>query len=201
MRLILIRHGQTDENKEKRYLGHFDSPLNNTGKQQIESLVERLKLLKVKGACYSSDLLRAVETSEIICNAYSLELMVNPDLRELHFGDWDCHTYDELNEKYTYSLNQWISNPFLYAPPNGETLTQLGSRVDRWVEEIIFSKDGEDCLIVSHGGPIRWILSKWLFQDEQQFWNVQNIHHGEGIILDVDVTRNIWKLVGEVAHM
>lgn len=200
MRLILIRHGQTDENKENRYLGHFDSPLNSTGRQQVEGLVERLRKQEVRGNCYSSNLLRAVETSEIICNAFSLEFKVYQDLRELHFGDWDCHTYDEINEKKPDDLHRWISNPYLYSPPNGETLTELGSRVDRWVEETIFSKCGEDCLVVSHGGPIRWILSKWVLHDIEQFWNVQNIRHGEGLILDVDLTRNIWKIVGDVAH-
>ncbi|HHW37362.1 MAG TPA: histidine phosphatase family protein [Bacillales bacterium] len=198
MRILLIRHGQTDENKQKCYLGHFDSPLNNTGRQQVEGLVKGLEELETRGVCYSSDLLRSVETSQIICNAFSLELKVYPDLRELHFGDWDCHTYDELNEKHSYSLNQWISNPFLYSPPNGETLAELGSRVDRWVKQIIFSNSGEDCLVVSHGGPIRWILSKWLLHDEEQFWNVENIRHGEGLILDVDVARNIWKVKGNI---
>ncbi|MEC1721542.1 histidine phosphatase family protein [Schinkia azotoformans] len=198
MRIILIRHGQTDENKENRYLGHFDSPLNSTGREQVEGLAESLKKLEARGICYSSDLLRAVETSKIICHAFSLDLKVYPDLRELHFGDWDCHTYDELNEKNSVGLHRWISNPFEYSPPNGETLTELGARVDRWVKQIIFSNGGEDCLVVSHGGPIRWILSKWLLHDESQFWNVQNIRHGEGLILEVDVIRNIWKHKGNI---
>lgn len=201
MRIILIRHGQTDENKEKRYLGHFDSSLNRTGRKQVEVLVEGLKKLEIRGFCYSSDLLRAVETSEIISNAFSLDLRIYPDLRELHFGDWDCHTYDELNEKNPNSLSQWISNPFLYSPPNGETLTALGSRVDHWVKHILFSQGGEDCLVVSHGGPIRWILSKWLLNDEQQFWNVPNISHGGALILDVDEAMNRWRVVGELEHL
>lgn len=198
MRIILIRHGQTDENKQKRYIGHYDSPLNDTGKQQVKGLAERLKKFDVRGNCYSSDLLRTVETSEIICNTFSLDLKVTPDLREIHFGDWECHTYDELHEKNPEDLHRWISNPHLYSPPNGETLTELGSRVDRWVEKIIFSKSEEDCLIVCHGGPIRWILSKWVLRDEAQFWNVQNISHGEGLMLDVDVARNIWKIKGNI---
>src|SRR5690606_19252857 len=132
----------------------FDSSLNCKGRQQIQSLVEKLKLIEVKGICYSSDLLRTLETSEIIGNAFSLEIKANPDLRELHFGDWDCHTYDELIEMDSNLLQHWISNPFQSSPPNGETLIQLGSRVDHWVNENILSK-GEDCLVVSHGGPIR----------------------------------------------
>lgn len=201
MRIILIRHGQTDDNKEKRYLGHFDSPLNNTGRQQVRDLAKRLKKLEIRGVCFSSDLLRAVETSEIICNDLLLDLKVYPDLRELHFGDWDRHTYDELNEKYPADLDHWISNPFLNSPPNGETLTELGARTDRWIERIIFSQGGEDFLIVSHGGPIRWILSKWLLNDEKQFWNVQNIRHGDGIILELDKSRKIWSVIGELSDL
>jgi broad specificity phosphatase PhoE len=201
MRIILIRHGQTDENKEKRYLGHYDSPLNSTGRQQVEDLVEKLKKLEIRGICYSSDLLRAFETSDIICNDLLLDLKVYPDLRELHFGDWDCHTYNELNVKNPDDLNRWISNPFLNSPPNGETLTELGARVDRWVERVISSQCEDDCLVVSHGGPIRWILSKWLLNDEQQFWNVQNIRHGEGLILDLDKTMKIWRVVGELSDL
>ncbi|MEH7119558.1 histidine phosphatase family protein [Neobacillus vireti] len=187
MRLIVVRHGETNDNAARRYLGHFDAPLNQQGRQQLKVLSEMLKRTEPQpiSAIYSSDLARAVESAQIIGNEFQLRPIAIFALRELHFGDFDCKTYEEIRQEDPERLEKWIQDPYLVAPPNGETLSQLGKRMDNWLETILSAEQPTGTImIVSHGGPIRWFLSKWVKGDLNDFWNVKGLGHGKAVIFE-----------------
>ncbi|GAA3326400.1 hypothetical protein GCM10020331_062150 [Ectobacillus funiculus] len=152
------------KNAARCYLGHFDACLNETGRQQIHRLAEHVRQVYGKEITriYCSDLSRTRESAEIIGSYLQLQPVSIHALRELHFGDWECETYDSIRERDL--LQEWIQNPFQIAPPHGETLQQLGNRVDTWLSHILLhEKEDETILVMSHGGPIRWVLAKWIF--------------------------------------
>ncbi|WP_379969813.1 histidine phosphatase family protein [Ectobacillus sp. sgz5001026] len=199
MKLIFIRHGQTNENAAHCYLGHYDAPLNETGRKQLFQLADQLKgkISTDKGKLYSSDLSRTMESAQIIGSALQLKPIPVVALRELDFGNWDCKTYEMITENESEWFEKWIHNPLEISPPNGETLHQLGVRFDKWLNETLLHKE-ETILVVSHGGPIRWFLSKWVQQNENEFWNVKGIKLGKGIIVEFDTQTRTFHSVRDI---
>jgi alpha-ribazole phosphatase len=200
MRLILVRHGETNENAAKRYLGHYDAELNQKGQQQVMSLSETLKRTETQPitAIFSSDLVRAVESAQVIGNEFQLRPIPIFALRELDFGDFDSKTYEEIRQKDSERLEKWILDPYMIAPPNGETLMQLGKRVDDWLETILTTeKPTGTIVIVSHGGPIRWFLSKWVKGDLNEFWNVEGLGHGKAMVIEWNEQKKLFTLANK----
>ncbi|WP_147533601.1 histidine phosphatase family protein [Bacillus marasmi] len=188
MQIIFVRHGETDENVARKYLGHTDVTLNETGKQQVSRFSQVMKeSCKIDiSAIYTSDLIRCQETANIIATSLNLEHAptLAPPLRELNFGNWECFTYEQIMADDPIMATKWYDNPFEIAPTNGETLIQLGARFDTWFEQLLHQTDiDEKIMIVCHGGPIRWFTSKWLLGDEKQYWHVEGIKHGCGLIV------------------
>ncbi|MDN5708099.1 MAG: histidine phosphatase family protein [Planococcus sp. (in: firmicutes)] len=154
--LRLIRHAPTAGNVRKAYIGWTDEPI----------LPFEIKPDYGIRCIWGSDLLRCRQTAHILFPNACYKADFN--LRELNFGDWENMTYDDLrsNERY----RNWIDDPEAVQPPNGESLPQLAERVDRAIE--VFSEIG-DFTVVTHGGPIRYILSK---AKRQHFFSQQAAH-------------------------
>ena len=201
MKIILVRHGETDENVAHRYLGHTDAKLNENGREQLRFFTKKLKEIEPQTitSIYSSDLSRALESAHIIGEAFQLIPISEFSLRELNFGDWECKTYDDLFSQENERLQEWIQDPLCVAPPNGETLTQLGKRIDDWVEQRISNKvPNETIMMVSHGGPIRWFLSKWVKGDLNDFWQVDGAKHGNGLIVEFNEQTELFTLISTI---
>src|SRR5262245_20482819 len=96
---LLARHGETDWNREHRVQGHTDVPLNAAGLGQARVLAERLADVSLE-AIYASDLERARATAEAVARSQGLEVQVDPDLREKHFGSWEGLTDVEIAQRF-----------------------------------------------------------------------------------------------------
>lgn len=186
MRWIFVRHGQTEQNRQRMYLGHSDVPLNEQGMAEAKSLVERLKKMAVQpAAIYMSDLLRCVQTAKPLCDEWDLAASAVPALRELSFGDWELLTYDQLMQTDRERATGWYDDPFSYSPPNGESLLQLGQRVDEWLHRVKAARNGgeqETLIFVTHGGVIRWFQAAWMESDPSRYWQVEGTGHGEVLV-------------------
>ena len=170
-----MRHGETNENRERRYLGHYDAPLAPSGRQQAEATAELLAGERITRV-YTSDLLRCIETTDIVCKTSNLSPVIVPALRELDFGNWDCKTYEEIMNEDPERAESWYNNPYITSPPGGETLAMLGDRVDDWLHELFADmKADETALLVSHGGPIRWFQAAWLARKPEDFWQMPGV--------------------------
>jgi broad specificity phosphatase PhoE len=146
-RIILARHGETDWNLERRWQGHSDRPLNQTGLAQAEELAEQLAGEPI-AAVYSSDLLRAHETARVVAARLGLDVVAVPGLREREFGSWEGLRDVEVEHRF----------PGAHGPPDGETREEMLRRVLESLEAIAAAHDGETVLVVCHGGPIRAAL-------------------------------------------
>lgn len=183
MKIIWARHGQTNGNKEGRYIGFTNQPLNKVGMDQAKVLSEELKEEKID-IIYASDLTRADETAKITADMFNMKVTIDARLRELNFGAWEDKTYDEIMSLEPTLVTKWIQDPYHISPPGGESLQTLGDRVDSFLEDVK-QKHARTILIVTHGGPLRWVQSKWIKQDHNLFWEVDGVKHGEYMIMDV----------------
>ncbi|MBI4759502.1 MAG: histidine phosphatase family protein, partial [Chloroflexi bacterium] len=98
MRLLLVRHGETDWNAEERYQGTTDVPLSAQGRAQAQALTSRMAG-EVLDAIYASDLQRAWQTAEVIAAPHGLPVRPEPRLREIDFGAWEGLTFDEIRQR------------------------------------------------------------------------------------------------------
>lgn len=137
--LLLVRHGTTRWNREKRYLGHTDIPLDPGGWDELAPLARELAG-KAFRSVYCSDLARCRETLAIIGPAHADTAMYDPRLREMDFGAWEGHTYEQLQHEPLY--RQWIDSPQQVTPPGGESWADFAGRVDEFVGSLLKDVEG-----------------------------------------------------------
>lgn len=170
VRLIWIRHGETEANRAKRYIGHLDEPLGRYGIEQAKRLADSLSRVDVQ-MIYASDLKRCLETARFCAKQWpAVPMEITPELRECSFGRWEGWTYHEIAEREPDLLQKWLRDPFRHAPPQGESLADLDRRLTEWLKEMEQKAAGQTAAVFSHGGPIRWFLAKQVYRDWNQFW-------------------------------
>jgi broad specificity phosphatase PhoE len=152
-RIHLVRHGETQWNRELRWQGHSDPPLNEQGREQARRLATALASTSF-AAIYSSDLRRASETAEIVARRLGLPVRVDPALREIDIGSWEGFTLRELESRFPQAVARWEETGE-HGWENGETHEEMFTRAREAVRSIAARHDGEDVLVISHGGPIR----------------------------------------------
>ncbi|MFH1484868.1 MAG: alpha-ribazole phosphatase [Chloroflexota bacterium] len=167
-RLLVVRHGETEWNRDRRYQGQKNVGLNDTGQRQAERLKDRLADENIVAA-YSSDLQRAKRTAETIVSSKGLEVVPFPGLRELDFGQFEGLTFEEIEQRFPSENRSWLSRRIDVSPPGGENLVQLAKRVSSATDRILRQNAEGTVLVASHGGPIRAILCS-LLEIGLTFW-------------------------------
>jgi probable phosphoglycerate mutase len=138
--LLIARHGETDWNRERRWQGHSDPPLNDLGRAQARELAAALAGEGLE-AIYASDLRRATETAEIVGGELGLPVRSDPALRETDVGSWSGLTREELEGR----------------PYDGESKEAHAERVLEAVRRIVRAHPNGRVLVVTHGGSVRRI--------------------------------------------
>jgi broad specificity phosphatase PhoE len=151
--LYLIRHGETDWNILGRYQGQADPPLNNQGLAQSKTLAESLRNENID-IIYTSPLMRARQTAEIISNRLGVDLVVDPRFMEIHQGDWQMRLRSEIEALYPELFSAWENKPWDITPPAGESLHEVAGRVESALEDILERYPGLKVVIVTHRIPI-----------------------------------------------
>jgi probable phosphoglycerate mutase len=183
--LLLVRHGETDWNRDNRFQGRADPPLNARGRAQAAQLAEELAD-DVVHAVYSSPRRRALETAQIV--AARLDLAVTPvaGLSEIDVGEWQGLTRDEVAERYPEAFTRWLE----LGPgwERGETYEQLGERVLAAIHAIADRHAGERVVAVTHGGPLRALYAASVgvsyFELRRRAWSPANCSVARFEILD-----------------
>ncbi len=160
VRFFVIRHGQTADNVQMRYLGRRDEPLTDTGKKQAEQAAAALSSFPI-AAVYTSPLSRAADTAVRIQSACRSELHKDERLIEGSFGRWEGLRRDEVIQSGNPDadlLLQWETNAGC-APPGGESLEEIQSRVIDLIQELRRECSGCTVALVSHVGPIKALLA------------------------------------------
>ncbi len=165
IRLLLIRHGETNWNHQHRYQGQTDTELSARGEEQATRIGNALRYEELT-AVYTSNLRRAVHTAEIAMAAYESRsgrraphLSVKPAIAEMAFGAWEGFTHDELIDRGDTTYQQWIHDPWSVAPPDGEDLRAYTKRITECVHGIVTENPDGCVAVVTHGGVIRMLVS------------------------------------------
>lgn len=186
--ILLIRHGQTTWNAERRLQGQQDAPLSEKGLLQAQAAARRLSETAFI-ALYTSDLGRAYHTAEIINEPHRLELIPRSELREVHLGVWEGKTVEELEQDESEAdlLAKWRLDSVSNRPPEGERLEEIQMRMIRALEEIASEYPEGQVGVVSHGGAIKaavsWVLGLPL--DHQRRFEI-----GNGSITRIELSRS-----------
>lgn len=150
--ILLARHGETDWNREGRFQGWADPPLNATGRAQAVDLSVQL-MAEELAAVYSSPLRRAYETAEVVAASRGLEPVTVDALREVDVGSWSGLSRAEIEQRFPEQYARWLD--YGRGWEDGETYEQMVDRVVEALQELAEGRDGERILAVTHGGPIR----------------------------------------------
>lgn len=179
-KLILIRHGQTDMNKDQLYYGRLDVPINETGKEQAENTRKNLVELEIDyDKIYSSPMKRAYETAEIV-NYKNLEIEKDDELREMDFGIFEGLNYKEIIKKYPEEMEKLKKDWKTYSYVIGENPFMLQKRALKFLEKIDKNKNN---MVVTHWGIICTLLS-FLFSSELEgYWKYQ-VKNGGIVIIE-----------------
>jgi len=180
-KLILVRHGETVWNQEGRFMGHSDPGLNKKGESQARAVADFL-LGEDIDLLFSSDLVRAVETSRVIAG-HNMPIKIISSLREINFGVWEGLTFGEIQTRYPALLNAWLQDPFGVRIPGGETAQEVWHRViEAWNSIVLNAGGAKTLVIVAHGGSLRMLLCHLTGKDPSRQWEF-NLGHGEPIVL------------------
>lgn len=160
--IYLVRHGQTVWNEEGRLCGSSDVPLSDEGLAQARKLAARLKDIGI-AAIYSSPLLRARQTAEAIAAHHRVEVKIEPDLREIDYGDWEGLKVADVLEQFPELEKLRREEPMKFAAPNGEPMRQFAERVISAIQRVVASHADETICVVAHQTVNRFILC-WILQ-------------------------------------
>jgi len=184
-RLFLVRHGETNWNREGRFQGQIDIPLNQKGKEQAKKTFEYLKEVKFNKA-FSSSMTRPFETAKIILQGNKdLTITKIDSLIEIGHGLWEGKLEREIKQEWPNLLKDWHDKPEIVTMPGGESIKDVSERSIKAFEEIcLCQKDNDLTLLVAHDAVNKTLICNLLGID---FSNIWMIKQGNGGITIVDI--------------
>lgn len=171
-KIYFVRHGETYWNRLGKYQGLSDIELNEKGLEQAKCCAKALENVKFK-KIITSDLKRAFMTAEYIMTYHDeAEFIVDKRVREINFGDWEGKTYNEISTLWPGMIEAMYDNAATVNIPGGESFGDVQARAFASLKEhIATTADGENILIVCHGGTIRTLICAVLNIDLKHAWN------------------------------
>ncbi|MEO0852801.1 MAG: histidine phosphatase family protein, partial [Cyanobacteria bacterium J06648_11] len=194
VRLLLVRHGETEWNRQQRFQGQRDIPLNDNGQRQASQAAAFLKDIPLDLA-FSSPLKRPWETAMAILNGHStgnngqasLRLDAIADLQEISHGEWEGLYEHEIEANYPGQLAAWQSDPASVQMPEGENLGQVWERSRLAWQDIVRTTESHapnaDALVVAHDAVNKAIVSQLFDLDPTAFWYFKQ---GNGAVTVID---------------
>ena len=169
--MILVRHGQTAWNKDERFRGRADLPLDQTGMQQAEATAERLVGCGAF-AIYSSPLQRTLMTAQPIANRLGLTVRPTGDLIDIDYGAWQGLSAEEALAEDEALHRLWIVSPHEARFPDGEGLSDVRVRVITVIDKVLSEHSGQIVILVSHVVVCRVFICEVLGLDNSHFWQI-----------------------------
>jgi alpha-ribazole phosphatase len=170
-RLFVVRHAETQWTRERRFTGWQDVPLSERGQAQASAAARALAVHAVT-AVYASPLERARMSAEMIAKAHRLDVRIEAAFREMRFGAWEGLTSDEVIARFPRAFATWRDTPEQLTEHGGETLDEVGDRVNRALDTLERTHAGEIVILVAHGIVIRLIVLRALGLGADRLWSV-----------------------------
>ncbi len=159
--LLIVRHGYSRANKEKRFAGQMDVPLDELGRQQAEELGRYILGRFQVDAVYASDLSRVYDTVKPLADALHLPIHTDAALREVDVGEWQGVLFEDVARIYPENLALYKRKPGLTHFDGGESFAELLERATAAIERIVRENEGKTVVIGTHGGVIRALRALW----------------------------------------
>ena len=167
-RLFLVRHGEPLLPDDGLFLGQSDVPLSPRGREEAAELARALATIPFSFV-YSSDLIRATETAQILVGSRPLAILTQPHLREVALGDWELRRRRDVAREEPEAYMARGRDPLGFRPPGGESFQDLANRSLPLLQDIMGEGD-RDSLVVTHAGVLRLFFADFLnFPPEQLF--------------------------------
>lgn len=199
MRLIVVRHGETEWNAQKRTQGTTDTKLTAHGEQQAKLLSHRILKMQVD-KIVSSPLQRALETAKIIAQTNHQPITIDHDLIEIRFGEWEGLTFDEIGELYPHEFSVWSKTPHLSMIPQAESVSEVIFRVDSFLARMQLNYKDETVAAVTHSLPSKLIVARSIGL------SIGNIHslridNASLTVIDFYSDRQVLRLMNDTVHL
>jgi phosphoserine phosphatase len=171
-RIYLLRHGQTQWNKELRFRGRADIPLDENGCRQASAVADAFMDKGIK-AIYTSPLRRSVETARPLAEVLHLNVVTLQGLIDVNYGEWEGLAYDEVRNRYAELYHEWEEHPDVVRFPNGESLDEVKRRSFSAFMEAVEKNSGEAILIIPHRVINKVLLCAILGIGNDHFWSIR----------------------------
>jgi len=194
-----VRHGITEFNSARKFLGYSDIELSAAGCRQVEQLRDHLVDDKID-AVYSSDLKRALVTAEVISSGHEVDITARSELREMNYGDVEGLTFEEISRLYP-GVAEVLAN---FGPrlkfPGGENFREFIERASKFLDELKGHTSSQTILIVSHNGPLRVLVCRLLGIDLGH-WRQIRLDNASLSILETSPRGAIVSLLNDTSHL
>jgi len=191
LRIVLVRHGETDWNRIKRFQGLSNVELNERGRAHAEALALTLREEPLR-AIYSSPLNRAIETAETINRYHRASLELRDGLMEMDLGDFEGLQPGDLRNEQSEFLRKWLEDPASVRMPNGETLQEVQERAWVVVEEAAKTYNKGSVLLCGHNFVNLTLLCKIL---GLEITYLRRLHQSLGAMNIIERNRGLYSLV------
>jgi len=171
-RIVLVRHGHVEGMSPERFRGRRDIELSDLGARQAHGTAQRLAMACHPVAIYTSPLQRCRQTAAAIGAACKLEASVLDDLNDLHYGEWEWHTHEEVRARWPELFERWFSAPHLVRFPQGESLQDLVARMANVLRFVGERHQHETVVVVGHSSGNRALLLQALDQPLSAYWRL-----------------------------
>jgi len=182
-KLLVVRHGVTEWNRAGLAQGMADIDLDEEGRRQAHAVAATLASFDID-AVLSSDLSRAVHTAEPIAQRHGLDVVQDPDFREVDQGEWTGLTTAEIRRRWP---DLWGPARHYSARPGGESPQQVRRRMLRAVARVVGGHPEETVVIVSHGAAIRWLSAEALGYDDRRAARIRGLSNAGVVTMDARV--------------
>ncbi|HCT63805.1 MAG TPA: histidine phosphatase family protein [Lachnospiraceae bacterium] len=199
IRLYLIRHGETEWNKARRFQGWTDIELSDEGVEQARLLGQRFTKINID-EIYASPLKRAVATALPIAKTKGIEIIKNENFKEINFGEWEGMTASEISAKYGKDFDDFIVAPEKGEFPGDISFDRVIDRIKLGLEEVLYEKKDKNIVIVSHGGIIR-LMIQYLMEFDGEWYNKTWIDNTSISLIEIRKRGKLMRVLNDRSHL
>lgn len=200
VKVVFIRHGETEWNADGRYQGQSDVALSDTGRAQAALLADHFPVEKID-VIYSSDLVRAFDTALAVAGRFGLSVHREPAFREISFGDWEGLTYAQIVAKWPEAMDHFLQRPDLLDIPHGESFAAVQCRAVKRLNELIQENEGKTVAVTAHGAVLRTLLAAALHMPLRYVWSIRQFNTAVNIVRYDSEAGATVELINSTAHL
>jgi broad specificity phosphatase PhoE len=197
--IYLIRHGQTDWNKEQIFRGRADVPLNDRGRAEAVALGHHLDFLRPV-ACYSSPLGRAYETAQFVARPHSIPVQLDDGLTDMDYGEWQGLPDAEAASRFAEMYRTWHKAPHRVRFPKGESLAMVKKRALTSLERIRSKHPEGQVIVVAHRVVTKVVMCAALGLGNSAFWRIRQDNCAFNVI-ELSENDAIVVVMNDTCHM